>query len=148
MANSVYGSPNLKGVQVNSNGNTSAGSSATFDSAGYAEFDSADTDLVTAVTAQGAQLLDKEGTEEALTAGVKQTATTLSALVIRNGAGATVLNVRETNGSGTIRVGPITIAANAERVIVFPTQLTAIGTGVFVEVVSGALNATPGFLLP
>ncbi len=145
MANSLFYGEQLAGVRVNALrvGNTKAA----FDQYGVAEVDPTDTDLVTSIQKQGAGRVDKEGTEEALTAGVVQTATTLSAIVFRNGAAQTVLNIRDTNGSGTLVYGPLTIAANAERVIVFPTQVTVSG-GVFIDVDSGGLNATPGFLIP
>lgn len=144
MANSLFFGELLKGVTVNE---AIGGAHATFDSDGITEADATDTSLVAALQEQGAAQVDVEGTEEALTAGTVQTATTLSALVFRNGAGTTVLNVRDTNGSGTLVYGPLTIAANAERVIVFPSQITVAG-GVFIDVDSGALNATPGFLIP
>lgn len=143
MPNSVFAG--TSGVQVND----SRGSHATFTN-GIVEIDPTDTDLVAAVEAQGAKRVDYEGTEEVLTPGTVQTATTLRALFLRNGAGSTVLNVRDTDGAGDLLIGPITIAANAERVIVLPTQLTAAG-GVFIDVDSGALLGTgagPGSLIP
>ena len=119
-------------------------------SKGIAEIDASDANLVLAVTDQRGARVDWEGTEEALTDGTKQTALTMSALVIRNGAATTVLTIKEEDDSGTIIFGPITIAANAERVIVFPEQIvTANGTdAIFVETPTGALHATPGFLIP
>lgn len=142
MANVLFHSPRHKSAQVSDRGDR-----ARFNAQGITEIDPTDTSLVAAVEGAGGVRVDKEGTEEALTPGTVQTATTLSALVLRNGAGATVLNVRDTNGSGDLLVGPITIAANAERVILFPAALTASG-GVFIDVDSGALAATPGFLIP
>ena len=132
---------------VNTPGTAEAGTNVRFNSSGYAEVLGTATSLIQAVQEQGAVRVDKEGTEEALTAGTVQTATTCSALSIRNGAASTVLEVRNLNASGALLVGPITIAANAERVIIFPTALVAAG-GVFVRAVSGGLNATPGFLIP
>jgi hypothetical protein len=148
MANSIYYNHGNDGVTINAKG--VGDTQATFDAQAYAEFDPADTTLGDAVSEQGGHVVDVEGTEEALTAGTIQTATTLSALSIRNSTGATVLNVRDSTVGGTIRFGPITVAANAERVIVFPTQLPAslFATGVYVEELSGALHATPGFLIP
>ena len=144
MANSIFhGQP---GLVVNSTGSGDA--QATVGSDSYAEADPSDANLLDALTGQNVVLVDKEGTEEALTPGTVQTATTLSALVFRNGAGATVLNVRALNGTGTLIFGPLSIAANAERVIVFPTQVTGVTGGVFIDVDSGALNVTPGFLIP
>ena len=117
---------------------------------GISEINASDLNLVHAVEGARGARVDWEGTEETLTAGTVQSATTLSAIVLRNGAGATVLNIRDEDGTGTLVVGPITIAANAERVIVFPEQIpaTVFATGVFIDVDSGALNATPGFLIP
>ena len=146
MPNSLFFTNLSKGVTINEGGVTGT-AQAEVGSDGYLEADAADTSLVTRLTEQGVVQVDKEGTEEALTAGTVQTATTLSALVFRNGAGETVLNVRDTDASGTLVLGPITIAANAERVIVFPEQITVAG-GVFIDVDSGGLNATPGFLIP
>lgn len=143
MANVIYYG-NLAGVTVNA---LRGATQASFDSNGIAEVDPTDTNLVTAIEAQGAVCVDVEGAEEALTAGTVQTATTLSGLSIRNGAGASVINVFDTDADGTLVYGPLTLAAGEERLIVFPTQLTVAG-GVFVEVVSGALHATPGFLIP
>lgn len=141
MPNSVFAG--TSGVQVND----SRGSHVTFAS-GKAEIDPTDTDLVASVEAQGAKRVDFEGTSEALTPGTVQTATTLSAIDMLNAAAPTVLNIRALNATGTLLVGPITIAANARRIIVFPTELTATG-GVFIDVDSGGLHATtPGFLLP
>lgn len=119
-------------------------------SKGIVEIDASDANQVLAVTDQHGARVDWEGTEEALTDATKQTALTVRALVIRNGSGATVWQIREEDSSGTIIFGPITIAANAERVIVFPEQLvTANGTdAIYTETPSGALNATPGFLIP
>ncbi len=121
---------------------------AAFNSQGIAQIDITDANLLRTVKAAGGAVVDKAGTEEALTAGTVQTATTMSAVVMRNGAGATVLNFRVLNDSGNILIGPITIGANKERVIVFPTQMGGFTGGVYVEEVSGGLNATPGFLIP
>lgn len=120
------------------------------DAQGISEIDASDLNLVHALEGARGARVDWEGTEEALTAGTVQSATTLSALVLRNGAGATVLNIRDEDGAGALVYGPITIAANAERVIVFPEQIPAsvFATGVFIDVDSGGLNATPGFLIP
>lgn len=147
MANSIYYNHGNDGVTVNAKG--VGATQAAFDSRAYAELDPS-TALGNAVSEHGGHVVDFEGTEEALTAGTVQTATTLSALVIRNSTGATVINVYDENASGTKVFGPLTIAANAERVIVFPNQIpaTVFATGVFIEVVSGALHATPGFLIP
>lgn len=134
----------FKGVQVNA----ARGTHLTFDNTtGVAQIDSADTGLVDEIEAQGAVRTDVEGAEEALTAGTVQTATTLRGLSIRNGAGASVINVRVAAVGGAILVGPLDLAAGLERLIIFPTALTATG-GVYVQVVSGALHATPGFLIP
>lgn len=141
----TFFSPLLKGVTVNSVGGTSQ---ATFDANGFADIAVSDTSLVSALTAQGASRVDYEGTEEALTADTVQTALTCSALSLRNGAGSTVLEVYNEDADGDLLFGPITIAANAERVIVFPTPLAA-PDGVFVTEVSGGLDGTtPGFLIP
>jgi hypothetical protein len=149
MASKIMYGKNLAGVVVNA---VAVGSTqASFDAQGFAEVDSADTNLVSGVNKQGASVVDVEGTEEALTPGTVQTATTLSALVFRNGAGITVLNVRDENGTGALVFGPLSIAASAERAIVFPTQIpaSAFATGVFIDVDSGALDVTtPGFLIP
>lgn len=148
MPNDIYYGKNLDGVTINAVG--VGNTQATLDARGYTEVDTTDTDLVNALGGQGAHIVDVEGTEEALTAGTIQTATTLSALVFRNGAGASVINVYDLSTAGTLVFGPITIAANAERVIVFPEQIpaTVFANGVFIDVDSGALNATPGFLIP
>lgn len=149
MANSLYFAQNQEGVTVNPKRPSEATAySVTFDSQGYVEADPTDTDLLAELTRQNAALVDQEGTEEALTDGTVQTATTLSALVIRNGAATTILNVKTLDTDGALILGPITIAANAERVIVFPEQITGITGGVFIETPTGALNATPGFLIP
>lgn len=145
MANAVfYGRP---GTSISSAGVASAVSATSFGDSGEATVDDADTDLVAAITEQRGVRVDKAGTEEVLTAGTVQTAITLSAIFFRNGAGTTVLNIRDDDGSGALLVGPLTIAANAERVIVFPTALSA-PNGVFIDVDSGALAATPGSLIP
>ncbi len=117
---------------------------------GIAEIDASDANLVLAAVDQGAARVDWEGTEEALTAGTKQTALTMTALVMRNDTATSVINVREETSGGTILYGPITIAASAERVVVFPEQIvTANGTdAIYVEEVSGGLAGTPGFLIP
>ncbi len=146
MPNTIFYGENLKGVDVNA---TAVGKTqAIFNDDGYAEVDVADGNLVSAIEEQSGQAVDIEGTEEAITPDTVQTATTLSALVLRNSTGATVLNIRNEDAVGAVIFGPITLAANAERVIVLPTQLTGITVGVFVEEVSGALHATPGFLIP
>ncbi len=146
MANVLFSGLNLKSVSVSD----PEGGLAVFDSKGYDELDPTNTSLVAAVEDQNAQRVDYEGSEEALTAGTVQTATTLRVLVIRNGASASVINVRDEDGNGALVLGPITLAAGKERVIVFPTQIpaTVFATGVFIDVDSGALNATPGFLIP
>ncbi len=150
MANSVVydGSRKNSEAKVASSGEGAA--VAEYSSLGYAQIDKTDANLLDAVEVQGGAVVDKEGTEEALTDGTKQTALTMSAIVIRNGAALTILNIKEEDTIGTVLVGPITIAANAERVIVFPTQIvTANGTdAIFIETPTGALNATPGFLIP
>lgn len=143
MANVLYFSPRHKSAQISDRGDR-----ARFNSDGVTEVDPTDTSLITAIEAAGAVRVDVEGTEEALTPGVVQTATTLSALVLRNGAGSTVLNVRDGSGAGDLLVGPITLAGGAERVIVLPDSIAA-ASGVFIDVDSGALDVTtPGFLIP
>ena len=144
LANTVYYGESIEGVKVNAKGVGST--QATFDESGYVESEP-NSDLLTAMKDQGGHAVDFEGTEEALTPGTVQTATTMKAIVLRNSTGATVLNIRDENGTGTLVVGPITIAAGKERVIVFPTALT-FATGVFIDVDSGGLHATPGFLIP
>lgn len=146
MANTVYYSPLLKDTKVNA---TRAGH-ADFDSRGYAQMNASTALLVSAVGAQGAGRVDFEGTEEALTAGTVQTATTLSAMAIRNGAAESVINIYNKDTTGTLVFGPLTLAAGKERIIVFPSTIpaTVFVDGVYVQVVSGALNATPGFLIP
>lgn len=146
MANTIHYGYRLRGSEINARGVGST--QAIFNGDGYAEVDPADTNLVGAINEQGGVLIDKEGSEETLTAGTVQTATTLSALVFRNGVATTVLNVRKLDGVGELVLGPISIAANAERVIVLPAQITGITGGVFIDVDSGALHATPGFLIP
>jgi hypothetical protein len=95
----------------------------------------------------GAVRVDYEGEDEALTPGTVQTATTCGAIYMLNGAGATVIHIHEDDANGTLLVGPITLEANKERIIVFPTKLTA-ATGIFVQEVSGGLAGTPGVLIP
>lgn len=144
MANSIFYGEQLGGVTVNAvHGITQA----TFDSNGIAEVDPTDTNLVSAINKQGGTQVDVEGTEEAITPDVVQTATTLSAIVLRNDTGASVITIFDTDADGDVVYGPISIAANKERVIVFPSQLT-VGGGVFVSEISGALNSTPGFVIP
>ena len=146
MANTIHYGYRLRSSEINARG--VGKTQAIFDDNGYAEVDPTDANLVGAINEQGGADIDKEGSEEVLTAGTVQTATTLSALVFRNGVGTTVLNVRALDGAGAIVLGPLTIAADAERVIVLPAQITGITGGVFIDVDSGALHATPGFLIP
>lgn len=147
MANSIYYNHGNDGVTINAKGVGST--QAAFDSRGYSELDPSSA-LASAVSEQGGHIVDVEGTEEALTAGTIQTATTLSGLSIRNGAGGSVINVFDLSAAGTLVFGPLTLAAGEERLIVFPNQIpaTVFANGVFIEVVSGALHATPGFLIP
>ena len=147
MANSVYYSKNRSVVAASGDGLAQAVHTA---SKGIAQIDASDANLVDAVVRQGGARVDWEGTEEALTDGTKQTALTMSAIVIRNGNATTILNIKEEDTDGTVLVGPITIAADAERVILFPEQIvTANGTdAIFIETPTGALHATPGFLIP
>jgi hypothetical protein len=149
MANSLFYTNTSKGVTVNEGGVTGT-AQAIVGNDGYVEADAADASLVTRLTEQGLVLVDKAGTEEDLTPGTVQTATTLSAIFMRNGTGTTVLNIRNDDGSGDLLVGPLTIAANAERVIVFPEALSA-PDGVFIDVDSGGLLSTgagEGSLIP
>ncbi len=146
MANSVYYSKFRSIVAASGDG----AAVATHSSKGITQIDASDANLVDAVVRQGGARVDWEGSEEALTDGTKQTALTMTVLVIRNGAATTILNVKEEDTNGTVLVGPITIAADAERVIVFPERIvTANGTdAIFLETPTGALHATPGFLIP
>ena len=150
MANSVIydGSRKNASAKVASSGEGAA--VASFNAKGYAEIDKTDANLIDAVQVQGGVVVDIEGTEEAVVDGTKATATTMTALVLRNGAALSIVNVKEEDTNGTVLIGPITIAANAERVFVFPTQITtANGTdAIFIETPTGALHATPGFLIP
>ena len=123
---------------------------AEFDAEGLAEIDASDANLVAAVEqARGVQV-DWEGSSEAITDGTKQTALTLRGLWLFNGASTTILTVKEEDTNGTIIFGPITLAANAERIIIFPERLaTANGTdAIFIQTPTGALAATQGFLIP
>lgn len=143
--NFVFHSHKLKGTTVNEE----RGATATpFDSTyGKAEMDPTDTSLVSAVEEQGAVQVDFEGTGEALTPGTVQTATTCSAIYFNNDAGAVVLNIRNEDGTGTLLVGPITVAASSYRIIVFPIPLAA-PAGIFIDLDSGTLDAAPGVLIP
>ena len=146
MANTGFYSRNHNTVSAEGDGVATA----VFNSKGIAEIDAADTNLVNAVeNARGAQI-DIEGSGEALTDGTKQTALTISAIQMFNGASETILNIREETSSGTVLFGPITLAANAERIIVFPEQLvTANGTdAIFIHTPTGALASTQGILIP
>ena len=146
MANSVYYSKQKNTIAATGDGLAQSVHTAK----GISQIDASDTNLVLAVTDQGGARVDWEGSAEALTDGTKQTALTLSAIMMFNGAATTILNIREEDGSGTILVGPITMAANAERIIVFPEQLvTANGTdAIYIETPTGALAATQGWLIP
>ena len=117
---------------------------------GIAEIDPTDANLVDAVVRQGGARVDWEGSAEAITDGTKQTALTLSALILFNDSASTILNIKEEDTDGTVLYGPITIAASAERIIVFPEQLvTANGTdAIFIETPTGALASTSGWLIP
>lgn len=144
--NKLFYGENLAGQTVSAP-RPADGDPVTFNASGYAEIDPADTALVAAAQAQGAVLVDNEGTQEAVTADTVQTATTLSALYLDNDAGDCVIRIREDSDSGAILAGPFTIEASKTRILVFPTPLTA-GTGIFIEYVSGDLEATEGFLIP
>lgn len=144
MPNSLFYNAQAKGVTVNE---ARGGVRARANARGFVEADAADASLVEALAGQGFVRVDAEGEDEVLTAGTVQTATTCSAIFMFNGAASTVLNIRNLNGTGTLLVGPITIAANLERIIVFPTALAAAG-GIFIDVDSGGLAATPGSLIP
>lgn len=143
MANDVVFGGNLGSVKVND----ASGTHTDFDSNGYAEIDLTDTDQLAAVQAQGAVVVDKEGTEEALDPGNDQTADTLSALVMRNDSSASVINVLDGSG-GDVVVGPLNIASGAERVIVFPEQLEFEDVVHIEEDTGGLDSTTPGFLIP
>lgn len=143
--NYVWYSHKLKGVTVNEErGATATAFSATY---GNAELDDDDASLISAIEAQGGIKVDFQGTKEALTPGTVQTATTCSAITFLNNAGDVVLNIRDTDGTGTLLIGPITVVASKARVIVFPTPLAAAG-GVFIDLDSGTLDTDPGFLIP
>ncbi len=150
MANSVIYDQNRQNAsnKVASSGEGAA--VASFNAKGYAEIDVTDANLLDAVQVQGAAVVDKAGSAETVTDGTKQTALTLSAIMLFNGGSASVVNIKEEDTDGTVLVGPISLAANAERIIVFPKQLTtANGTdAIFVETPTGALAATAGYLIP
>lgn len=150
MANLLYAG--LKGSQqVAAAGTASAASHATADSDGYVQVDETDTDLVAAVEEQGGVLVDSDnGTEEVVTGGTVQTATTLSGCYIHAaGTGATI-NIRDQNASGTLLAGPFVLGANESRILVFPTPLSA-PNGVFFHEAAGGLDTAgggDGFLVP
>ena len=146
MANTLYYLPQKSIVAATGDGLATAAPSAK----GIAEIDAADTNLVLAVTDQNGVLVDVAGSAEALTDGTKQTALTLSAIIMFNGASASVVTIKEEDTNGTIIVGPISLAANEERIIVFPeTLVTANGIdAIFLQTPTGALAATQGWLIP
>ena len=146
MANSAFYALNKNTVASSGDGAAVAVHSAK----GIAEIDATDANLVDAVKQQGGVQVDFEGEDEAITDGTKQTALTLRGLWLFNGAATTILTIKEEDTNGTIIFGPITIAANKERIIIFPEQLvTANGTdALFIETPTGALAGTQGYLIP
>lgn len=135
------------------------GASAAQVAAGYGKLEADDdsgillVDAVTYTTADdhlasiGAARVDYEGEDEAITDGVVQTATTLSACYLCNGGATTILNIYDTDSSGTLLFGPITLEANKERIIVFPTPLVSTG-GIFFHTPTGALAGGNEALIP
>lgn len=67
---------------------------------------------------------------------------------MRNGAAETTINVRDGSAAGTILLPLLTVAASEQAAFVLPEEITA-ASGVFLEVVTGALDGTtPGWLIP
>lgn len=121
----------------------------TFDNTyGLAELDpTADANLITAAEEAGAVRVDFEGTLEAVTESVVQTATTCSAIFLDNDATAAVFEIRNEDASGTLLAGPFTVEASKGRIIVFPEPLSA-PAGIFISVTSGDFDAVPGYIVP
>jgi len=133
------------------------GASAAQVAAGYGKLEANDDSgilLVNAVTyttaddhlaSIGAVRVDYEAEDEAITDGTVQTATTLAACYLANAGATTILNIYDTDENGDLLFGPITMEANKERIIVFPTPLEGAG-GIFFHTPTGAL--TSGILIP
>jgi hypothetical protein len=97
------------------------------------------TTLAAEIGRMGAVRIDYEGEDESVADGVASTATTMSACLINNAGATTVLNVYDTSPAGTHLFGPLTIEANKERILVFPTPLAAAG-GFYFDTPTGAIT--------